>query len=630
MTTFRQLLDQFEESAKTRSAKGRVFERFCEAFFRTDPLWSERFDAVWSWSDWPERGNRGDTGIDLVAREAGTDRLVAIQCKFYSPDAVLSWGHVATFAGMLAQPEFAEGMIVSTAGAESSNVHTNLQRHPKRVVFWRVDDFEESRVDWSQFRIDRPAELALRDPKALRPHQETAIGAVAEKFDLHERGQLIMACGTGKTFTSLRLAEQLVDAGGSVLFLVPSINLLSQAVLAWANDAVVPLASFAVCSDTKAGVRTSEEDMSVNDLAFPASTDAAALVEQIQSRAVPGHMTAVFSTYQSIDVITQAQQEHGLGEFDLIICDEAHRTTGAFKETGEQSPFTKVHDDAFVRGARRLYMTATPRIYGDQTKAKAAKSDVIVASMDDEACFGPVFHELRFGDAVAQKLLTDYKVLVLAVNEDAVSAAFQRQFETTDGELALDDMAKIVGCWHGLSKRGPQFADDNMPIEVVVRTVDGAPHIEVNVGGEIQLVRLTDPKLERRKNKTGFRFYGVYRTPHDARVPKGLRGDTLRLRLHTNDEDKQRRLNRAEVLRPITVDDERWNKLSSGRANGRVDQRVVQEPLAKQARSSSRKEPSAPPALIRSDGAEHPCVARLRASHQAPPRRPTDADRGLR
>lgn len=240
MTTFRQLLDQFEESAKTRTAKGRVFERFSEAFFRTDPYWSEQFDQVWSWTDWPGRGTRPDTGIDLVAQEAGTGRLVAIQCKFYSPDATLSWQHVSTFSGLLAHDDFAEGMIVSTAGSESSNVHANLNAHPKRVVFWRVDDFEESRVDWDQFRIDRPAELALRDPKALRPHQEKAIAAVREGFDVHDRGQLVMACGTGKTFTSLRLAERMVGAGGSVLFLVPSINLLSQAVLAWANDAVVP------------------------------------------------------------------------------------------------------------------------------------------------------------------------------------------------------------------------------------------------------------------------------------------------------------------------------------------------------------------------------------------------------
>lgn len=467
MTTFRQLLDLFEESAKTRSAKGRTFERFCEAFFRTDPYWSEQFDMVWSWLDWPGRGNRRDTGIDLVAREAGSGRLVAIQCKFYSPDATLSWAHVATFSGMLSQPEFAEGMIVSTAGAESSNVHSNLERHAKRVLIWRVDDFEDSRVDWDQFRIDAPGRLVLRDPKTLRPHQERAITDIVAGFEAQDRGQLVMACGTGKTFTSLRLSEQMAGPGGRVLFLVPSINLLSQAVLAWANDAVVPLASFAVCSDVKAGVRKDDEDMSVNDLAFPASTDATALVEQVLARSDTHHMTAVFSTYQSIDVIAQAQT-NGLGDFDLIICDEAHRTTGAFKETGEQSPFTKVHDEYFVTGGRRLYMTATPRIYGDQSKAKAAKADVIVASMDDESCFGPVFHELPFGEAVAQGLLTDYKVLVLAVNEDEVSAVFQREFADGDGELALDDMARIVGCWHGLSKRGPQFEGDNVPMRRAV------------------------------------------------------------------------------------------------------------------------------------------------------------------
>jgi predicted helicase len=467
MTTFRQLLDLFEESAKTRTAKGRVFERFCEAFFRTDPYWSEQFDEVWSWMDWPGREDRVDTGIDLVAQQAGTGLLVAIQCKFYSPDATLSWGHVSTFAGMLAQPEFAEGMIVSTAGAESSNVHSNLERHPKRIVFWRVDDFEESRVDWDQFRIDAPGRLALRQPKTLRPHQDKAITEVIAGFGTHERGQMVMACGTGKTFTSLRLAEQLVGPGGSVLFLVPSINLLSQSVLAWANDAKIPLATFAVCSDAKAGVRTDDEDMSVNDLAFPASTDAEGLVAQVQSRATAGHLTAIFATYQSIEVIAKAQAS-GLTDFDLIVCDEAHRTTGAFKEAGEQSAFTKIHDEYFVQGRRRLYMTATPRIYGDQSKAKAARADVIVASMDDETCFGPVFHELRFGDAVAQGLLTDYKVLVLAVNEDDVSLAFQREFADSGNELALDDVARIIGCWHGLSKRGPQFDGDNVPMRRAV------------------------------------------------------------------------------------------------------------------------------------------------------------------
>ncbi len=504
MTTFRQLLDQFEASAKTRTAKGRRFEQFCESYFRVDPYWQDRFEHVWSWMDWPGREGRTDTGVDLVARELGTGKLWAIQCKFYSPDATLQWGHVATFSGSLGQGEFDRGLVVSTAGSVSSKVETNLlDRHGKQARLWQVDDFEMSRVDWGEFRIDKPTELRLREPKRLWPHQEKAILAVQEGFDLHPRGQMIMACGTGKTFASLRLAEQMVGAGGSVLFLVPSINLLSQAVLSWANEAEVPLHTFAVCSDTKAGVRIDDEDMSLNDLAIPASTNADALVAEITARAGRSYMTVVFSTYQSIDVITRAQS-FGLDDFNLVICDEAHRTTGAFKEIDDQSAFTKVHDDQYVHAAHRLYMTATPRVYGDQTKAKAKQADVLVASMDDEATFGPVFHELPFGEAVHQGLLTDYKVLVLAVNEDAVSAAFQRQLATAaDGELALDDVARIVGCWHGLSKRGPQFAGDDLPMR---RAVAFTSTIKQSKRFQTAFPQIVDAALEDRSERNAVKI----------------------------------------------------------------------------------------------------------------------------
>ncbi len=468
MTTFRQLLEEFDASAKTTAAKGRRFEEFCLDYFQTDPIWTERFDAVWPWMEWPGRESEADAGVDLVARERGTDDLVAIQCKFYSPTASLSWTGVSTFVGMLGRPQFTSGMIVSTAGSESPKVEVNLERHAKATTIWRVDDFERSAIDWDQFTLSSPSQLRIRPPLTLRPHQEAAIIDVIAGFEAAERGQLIMACGTGKTLTSLRLAEQVVGAGGSVLFLVPSINLLSQSVKAWANDATIPLATFAVCSDAHAGARRREdEDMSANDLSVPASTNTEALLEAIDARASDTNMSVVFSTYQSIDVISKAQAD-GIGQFDLVICDEAHRTTGAFTDIDDQSMFTKVHFDEYVNTAKRLYMTATPRVYGDQTKAKAADADVLVASMDDESTFGPVFHELRFGDAVAQRLLTDYKVLVLAVNEDEVSSAFQRQLAGTDGELALNDVSRIVGCWHALSKRGPQFEGDNHPMRRAV------------------------------------------------------------------------------------------------------------------------------------------------------------------
>jgi predicted helicase len=471
-TTFRQLLQQFDEAATTTTAKGRRFERFCKAYFTTHPYWAVQFEEVWLWDEWPARTGQ-DTGIDLVARATGTDELVAIQCKFYKPSSTLSLQHVSSFLSAAADTRFDRGLIVSTAGKVSGHVVSHMDGHAKEIRLLGVEDFEnEDPIDWDQFSIEQPGHLALKEPKELRQHQKQAISDVLDGFGQHDRGQMIMACGTGKTFTALRLAEEQVGVGGTILFLVPSINLLSQTVFAWFADAEVPIAGFAVCSDAQAG-RRSDSDMSANDLAFPATTHLDALVRELDARAEQrkSSMTVIFSTYQSIDVIAEAQQA-GLDTFDLVICDEAHRTTGA-SQPGiiEESHFTKVHSNDNVAGARRLYMTATPRIYGDQTKAKADDNDVVLASMDDPATFGPQFHELKFGAAVEQGLLTDYKVVVLAVNEAHIPQAFQSVLASPDGaELQLSDVAKMVGCWHALSKRGAQFGadDDGIPMQRAV------------------------------------------------------------------------------------------------------------------------------------------------------------------
>ena len=280
-----------------------------------------------------------------------------------------------------------------------------------------------------------------------------------------------MACGTGKTFTSLRLAEKLAGAGHSVLFLVPSISLLSQTLREWTLAASLPLASIAVCSDKKATVRSKSEDISAVDLALPSTTNVATL--EARWRLALGQresMTVIFSTYQSIDVIAQAQKIGGLPAFDLIVCDEAHRTTGTTLSGEDESAFVRIHNAAYIAGRKRLYMTATPRIYDDSSKAKAGEANAVIASMDDEAVFGPEFHRLGFGEAVSKGLLSDYKVLVLAVDETAVSRTFQVQL-SEGGELRLDDAAKIVGCWNGLAKRGAMehsFAADPQPMRRAV------------------------------------------------------------------------------------------------------------------------------------------------------------------
>jgi predicted helicase len=278
-----------------------------------------------------------------------------------------------------------------------------------------------------------------------------------------------MACGTGKTFTGLKIAERLqkereqANEGDhtTVLFLVPSIALLSQTLREWSFEATVTLRSFAVCSDVKVGRQQPEgddKDMAVHDLALPATTDVSRLIKQMASvEATPG-LTVIFSTYQSIGVISQAQQL-GLPRFDLILCDEAHRTTGVTLAGHDESAFVRVHDDAYLGGDRRLYMTATPRVYGDDAKTDAKNADAAVASMDNEQYYGPEFHRLGFGDAVEAGLLTDYKVLILAIDEGVVTKTIQEGLAGGTSELSINDAAKIIGCWNAMAKRSGTFSD---------------------------------------------------------------------------------------------------------------------------------------------------------------------------
>ncbi|HLR95795.1 MAG TPA: DEAD/DEAH box helicase family protein, partial [Jiangellaceae bacterium] len=472
MVTAAELLDRLYFSATSEADKGTKFEQLTKAFLTTDLTWSHRFADVWMWDEWPGRDGRRDNGIDLVATDRETGEFVAIQCKFYDPQATISKADLDTFLSESGKEPFAKRLLVTTATNWGPNAEAAITGQSKPVNRLGLEDFIESSIRWDDFSFDTPELLEQKERKQLRPHQVEALANVRGGFTDHDRGKLVMACGTGKTFTSLKIAEDLVPLGGRVLFLVPSIALLSQSLTEWSTEAEVSLRTFAVCSDAKVGrggVRPGE-DMSVVDLPIPATTDPTRLATQAEDpEHARGRITVVFSTYQSIDVIHQAQQQ-GLGDFDLVICDEAHRTTGATIAGQEESAFVRVHNNDYIRAAKRLYMTATPRIYGDASKAKAGQSQVVLASMDDEDLFGPELHRLSFGRAVELNLLTDYRVLVLAVNEQAVSDTFQGNF-SDHGELNLDDAARIVGCWNGLAKRGntdAEFATDPAPMRRAV------------------------------------------------------------------------------------------------------------------------------------------------------------------
>ena len=466
------LFDKLRSRVSTSVGQGLVFERLIKAFLSEDPLFQERFSRVWLWPEWPGRRGERDTGIDLVAEERDGG-VCAVQCKFYGAGEYIGRDEIDPFLVNSARRPFTARIFVSTTERWTKNAEKVLADQHIPVQRIGIAELAASPFDWSRFDPDHPDQLFRHRPKQVRPHQRAAIDDVLAGLEHYERGKLIMACGTGKTFTALRIAEERVPAGGVVLFCVPSISLLSQSLRAWTADARRPLHCLAVCSDDQ--VTRDSEDIHVYDLALPATTSPETIVEHLRIAATEasseaGPLIVVFSTYQSLDRVASAQRR-GAPVFDLVVADEAHRTTGALASEEGFSGFTLVHDKSRLRASRRLYMTATPRLYTDRAKAKARETDVVLCSMDDEALYGPELHRLGFGKAVEGDLLSDYRVIVLMVDEAYVSEAAHGPLTDAGLELPLQDAARLVGCWRGLSKRGAtpdEFAYDPAPMRRAV------------------------------------------------------------------------------------------------------------------------------------------------------------------
>ncbi|PNY71368.1 damage-inducible protein [Stenotrophomonas pavanii] len=458
MTALETLLDTLRQSSMTEREKGTYFEDLILAYLRNEATYKDLYRQVWTWAEWaPTQGfSAKDDGIDLVAEEVGTGAIHAIQCKFYDPDYRLQKKDIDSFFTASGRKPFAHRVIVSSTDHWSDNAENALIDQQPPVSKITLHDLEASQIDWSKFQPK--AAVALKPKKSLRPHQESALKAVTTGLADADRGKLIMACGTGKTFTSLKIAESLAGKGRRVLFLVPSLSLLQQTLTEWTQESAIPLHSFAVCSDSDVGKKKGrKQDDAIQTLAhelrYPATTDARALAKGVAARSDGDHMTVVFSTYHSIAVIHEAQQQ-GLAEFDLIVCDEAHRTTGATFEGDDESAFVRVHDAGYIRAAKRLYMTATPRIYGNEAKAVAERDNVALYSMDNEAWYGKQLFVITFSEAVKRGLLVDYKVIVLAVEESHINRRLQTLLKDENNSLRVDDAAKIVGCWKALAKLG--------------------------------------------------------------------------------------------------------------------------------------------------------------------------------
>lgn len=452
------VLDTYRQHAKNKRELGTYFEDLVKVYFENDDLQTQHYDKIWTYADWiAERGqdeSKADTGIDLVAKLRGTeDDYCAIQCKFYDAAHHLQRPDIDSFFSASGRKPFVRRILIDTTAVPlGKNAQSLFEASGQYVESQRIglSQLEESRIDWGVFTQQK--QVVLKKKKSPYEHQRQALEAARDGFVTADRGKFIMACGTGKTYTGLIVAEALAGKGGRVLFMVPSLALMAQTVTEWSNDAQLPLRCFAVCSDTQVGKRVTDDvaDLNQHDLAFPATTSG----EKIAAEATPEdpeNMTVVFSTYQSIQAITAAQKQHGLPAFDLIICDEAHRTTGVTLSGDDDSNFVRIHENAYVEGKKRLYMTATPRIYGDNVKGKANEGGHELASMDDKNLFGEVLFYRGFSWAVENHHLTDYKVIVLAMDEGLVATGLQKAL-AADNELLLDDASRIVGCYKALTK----------------------------------------------------------------------------------------------------------------------------------------------------------------------------------
>ncbi len=457
MSALQKLLERFRTAAKTNREAGTYFEELIVQYLRHEPAYRDLYREVEPWADFAKRNglDARDTGIDLVAETVDHD-YHAIQCKLYDPDYKLQKSDIDSFFTASGKEPFKHRVIVATTSHWTEHAEDALLK--QQIPVTKIDLFalENSLLDWAQFE-PKAEQPKLKGQKQLRKHQEQALKAVLSGLKEHERGKLLMACGTGKTFTSLKIAEAHAGAGKRVLFLVPSLALLSQTLTEWSQESSVPLHNFAVCSDSDVGKKRKKDDDSVqtyaHELQYPATTDPRRLAEELHRRHDKKHMSVVYATYHSIDVLSRAQKKHELPAFDLIICDEAHRTTGAKFEGEAESHFVKVHDDDFLKAKKRLYMTATPRIYADTAKAIAERDEVALYSMDDETKFGPELHTITFSQAVKQGLLVDYKVIVLSVSASHVSRRIQELLRDENNQLRVDDAAKIIGCWKALSKK---------------------------------------------------------------------------------------------------------------------------------------------------------------------------------
>jgi superfamily II DNA or RNA helicase len=431
--------EPFDELLKAMDSQGRDFERLCAWFLQSDPEYAAEFEQVWLWEDWPSNWGR-DKGIDLIAR-TNDGRIVAIQAKHYSAAYPIKKTDVDSFLAESSRDSIDERLLVATTDLLGPNAREVIDGQSKPVSLCLLSRLRGALVSWptSLGELTADAPLVLEP----RPHQQKALDAIAEwsRGDI-DRGQVLMACGTGKTLVAVRAAD-LVNAE-TVLVLVPTLPLLRQTAGVWAGQSTMSRRTIRVCSDRTDS--DSEQVTKTNELGFPTTTDPAAVAEFLRAEGP----RIVFATYNSSPAIADAMAAAPEVCFDLVVADEAHRCAGAAKK-----PTKTVLDAEKIRATRRLFFTATPTLFGPKDKQRARNVNVTLASMDDLELFGPVVYHLSFADAVEQELLCPYQVAVIPITDDEVQALIDhRRLVTADGTHIFEAaaLATQIACARAMRK----------------------------------------------------------------------------------------------------------------------------------------------------------------------------------
>lgn len=434
MAGFLELLDRLDLDPRVRGAQ---FEHISKWFLKNDPTYKATLRRVWLWDEWPGRWGT-DAGIDLVA-EDHQGRLWAIQSKAYAADRAVTKADVNTFLAESSRSAFSFRLLIATTDKLHRIARRTIDDQEKQVAFIGLADLLTSEVDWpaapNRLRPSPPPK-----PATPRPHQRKAIQDVVDGFAAAERGQLVMACGTGKTLTSLFIRQEL-DAHRT-LVLLPSLSLLKQSMQEWRANTVVPFEALPVCSDDTVAHNADDAVTHTSELGVPVTTDPDEIAAFLRRRSGP---RVIFSTYQSSRQIAAAFALGRVPAFDLVVADEAHRVAG-----NESSVYATVLDSDAIRARRRLFMTATPRYYTGRVRKAAQDADMEVASMDDPTRFGHVLHRLSFGDAIRRDLLTDYQVAIVGV-DDATYRDWAQEgtLVSRDGEITD---ARTLASQIGLAK----------------------------------------------------------------------------------------------------------------------------------------------------------------------------------